>query len=959
MQPAFLAGCGCLLLALYVLPLYFPPGPAGVPHIGPETGLWTRLFPHVPGWMALRLAALGAGTLLLAWAGRGASLVDGAAPAPAHEPSSPTPTTVWCERAALAVAALLCLISTRASGLSHWGQLLLVLALGLPALILRLADAQDSRAPGRSSSERLWWGAVVALVVVWVLWRMILAPHDARAADLVDMWKNFDFFLDAGTRPGSSVTHTYEVGVSSVYLLSIGLPFVSSGLAEPTVGWIQAFHSVWIALTAFAVAALARRIGGAPAMLPAVAALLFSPFMMSMAVCVAPFGLMTAIAAGLSLLVCRIYERPRRADVAALAALAGMSVSYPHLALYATASSLAVVPWLIRRRPPLVAWAAATLTGVAALIPVLSNLLNVSGMSEMYLERRGAALVLEQLILGQKFYTHREVAALWQSGIRGLLDVPIAALLQPFAILRSPVRLSGDVYFEPWGAGLAAVGIAACIGQLRHSRAARILCGAMALGILPAAASATDRASLTRNLVLPVLLPLFTVIGIRVAGAALHLRMTARLGPTLAMLMAASGVFLFDGVNPHIIPRTWLGLTLDALAGTPADEVLLFEHGNPRNDWLHVAEIARYLPPVPLRVRAYQDGGSLLAAADGDAPAAPLLLWSPSLEEQASVSRDVCTCWPQAALYTLRDTAELSRAVAADLRGAQWRPALPPDRWSSTPCPAGAAARPTCTTLRAMAHNSLGQQLVEQGKVADAVSEYREAVRLDPAYATAHISLGLAFAAQGNLEAAVAEYREALRISPDLAPAHNDLAIAMEDLGRPDEAITHYLEAVRIAPEDSRSRMNLGAVLARQGRVDEAIAQFRAVLELAPYMPEAHLYLGDALAHQGHAGEAMAEYRAALRDRPGWPPATDALAWALATADDPQLRDPREAVRLAKQAVEATQGNDARLLRTLAVAHAADGRGDEAAAVARRASAVARAAGQVDLARDIDERFEK
>src|SRR5262249_48366192 len=147
---------------------------------------------------------------------------------------------------------------------------------------------------------------------------------------------------------------------------------------------------------------------------------------------------------------------------------------------------------------------------------------NMSGMSEQYLEKRGVVAELEPIIMGQRYLPLREIGALWYQGVRGMLDVPVTTLLQPFAIVRTPVRLSGDVYYEPIGAALAAVGLAACVALAIRVPRARALVVAMLVALLPGAlGSAFDRASLTRTLVVPVLLPVFSALGIDVVRRAL------------------------------------------------------------------------------------------------------------------------------------------------------------------------------------------------------------------------------------------------------------------------------------------------------------------------------------------------------------------------------------------------------------------------------------------------------
>jgi Flp pilus assembly protein TadD len=53
------------------------------------------------------------------------------------------------------------------------------------------------------------------------------------------------------------------------------------------------------------------------------------------------------------------------------------------------------------------------------------------------------------------------------------------------------------------------------------------------------------------------------------------------------------------------------------------------------------------------------------------------------------------------------------------------------------------------------AHNNLGSALVKLGKYAEAASEFREAVRLNPMSANAQSNLGLALMRSGDVEQAM------------------------------------------------------------------------------------------------------------------------------------------------------------------------------------------------------------
>jgi tetratricopeptide (TPR) repeat protein len=200
----------------------------------------------------------------------------------------------------------------------------------------------------------------------------------------------------------------------------------------------------------------------------------------------------------------------------------------------------------------------------------------------------------------------------------------------------------------------------------------------------------------------------------------------------------------------------------------------------------------------------------------------------------------------------------------------------------------------------AAAHNNLGRVLAADGKVAEAVPHFVEAVRLEPAWVLPHVNLGEALAAEGRSADAVGEFTEALRLDPSNAKAHGELGMALAQQGRAKEAIDHLAEAVRLDPAVVETRNNLGAALAGQGRLEEATAQYRAALALDPGSPEAHNNLGAALASQGRADEAIEQFSAALRANGGFVDARRNLGLAFATEgrDDDAIREFREALRI-------------------------------------------------------------
>ncbi|ARV60369.1 hypothetical protein BZZ01_18600 [Nostocales cyanobacterium HT-58-2] len=131
-------------------------------------------------------------------------------------------------------------------------------------------------------------------------------------------------------------------------------------------------------------------------------------------------------------------------------------------------------------------------------------------------------------------------------------------------------------------------------------------------------------------------------------------------------------------------------------------------------------------------------------------------------------------------------------------------------------------------------HFWLGKALQDQGKLEDAIVEYRQAVYLDASHVEAHYNLGAVLSKQGKLEEAIAEYRQVLRLDPRDADAHNKLGIALYKQGKLEEAIEQYRQALHFNPNNGNAHNNLGLALSEQGKFEEAIKQLNRAVSLEP-----------------------------------------------------------------------------------------------------------------------------
>jgi Flp pilus assembly protein TadD len=243
----------------------------------------------------------------------------------------------------------------------------------------------------------------------------------------------------------------------------------------------------------------------------------------------------------------------------------------------------------------------------------------------------------------------------------------------------------------------------------------------------------------------------------------------------------------------------------------------------------------------------------------------------------------------------------------------------------------------------ARVHDNLGAALAKQGKLEEAIQHLREAIRLDADWAGAHNNLGAVLGQLGQFDEAMNHLRTAIRLTPRDAGAHCNLADALALVGRLDEAIGQYQEALRLKPDDPETRRNLGVALARQGRLKEAIAQLQTAVEANPKLVSAQSHLASALLRCGRPAEATAHYQTAIEVQPSNPSLLNNLAWVLATCPLASVRDGPRAVELAGQAERLSGGSNSSILETLAAAYAETGRFPEAIKTAQRALELATA----------------
>jgi Flp pilus assembly protein TadD len=171
--------------------------------------------------------------------------------------------------------------------------------------------------------------------------------------------------------------------------------------------------------------------------------------------------------------------------------------------------------------------------------------------------------------------------------------------------------------------------------------------------------------------------------------------------------------------------------------------------------------------------------------------------------------------------------------------------------------------------------------LDRQGKFDDAISEYRNALRLEPSNPEIQADLGAAlgakgvsFATNGDVESAITLLREAIHWEPTNVAAHSALGFALVLKGNLGEGIREYDEALTLNGFDTGlnilTHTRLGVALIAAGDIDRAITEFSYVSRQRPRSASAHYGLGLALASKRNTKKADEEFAEAKRLNPNF-----------------------------------------------------------------------------------------
>lgn len=161
-------------------------------------------------------------------------------------------------------------------------------------------------------------------------------------------------------------------------------------------------------------------------------------------------------------------------------------------------------------------------------------------------------------------------------------------------------------------------------------------------------------------------------------------------------------------------------------------------------------------------------------------------------------------------------------------------------------------------------HLQKGRELLNAGKVNEAISELTAAQSADPKSAEIQNLLGVAYGSKGMNDRALKAFEAAVRADKDNAQYLNNYGFLLLKTNNFETAIKHLKRAAKLSPNDSRIWNNLAIAQCQREKFDEAYQSF--VRAVGKY--DGHVNMAAQLLAQGYGQEAIKHLEVANSLRP-------------------------------------------------------------------------------------------
>ncbi|NCP03174.1 MAG: tetratricopeptide repeat protein [Deltaproteobacteria bacterium] len=163
---------------------------------------------------------------------------------------------------------------------------------------------------------------------------------------------------------------------------------------------------------------------------------------------------------------------------------------------------------------------------------------------------------------------------------------------------------------------------------------------------------------------------------------------------------------------------------------------------------------------------------------------------------------------------------------------------------------------------------NLGSYYEKKGEQEQALSHYKQAVKINPDFPPAWNNMGNIYGRMNLFDKAMEMYEMALRINPGFDMPHVNIGHIYLQQGMPDRAIPELDKAIEVNPANAEAHFHLGVAYTLMKRFDEAIPEFKNAVTRQKDYAEAYYNLGVVYSYKGMLDDAVTAYNNALRSDP-------------------------------------------------------------------------------------------
>ena len=176
------------------------------------------------------------------------------------------------------------------------------------------------------------------------------------------------------------------------------------------------------------------------------------------------------------------------------------------------------------------------------------------------------------------------------------------------------------------------------------------------------------------------------------------------------------------------------------------------------------------------------------------------------------------------------------------------------------------------------AWNNLGLLATREGRTAEAIPYFENALRVNPDHSIALDNLGNAYRQLRQWDAARKVLEHAVEVGPQDPEANYSLAMVYAQLNDTDRAYEYLQQALKLRPDYPEALNNLGVLYLRIGRRDQAVASFEQSIRVAPGFDQSYLNLARVYTLEGTPGKARTVLLDLLKQHPDHAAAQNMLA---------------------------------------------------------------------------------